>query len=269
MLKDRRPLLTTFADKVAVREYVAKTVGSAYLTECYAVLTDPTHLNLASLPREFVAKVNHGSGGVWIVRDSAPPGITVTGEYPDPVNPGASWCRVVTRPEELDPALLVRTLGQWLKKRYTDTYVEFAYLNIEPKILVEELVREVDGTPPYDYGFYVLNGRARILHVNLGIPPNHVQRLYLPDWTPVDAQYAGSPRAETDFPRPHGLEQMVDVAETLGRETDFVRVDLYNIEGRIVFSELTNSPGAGTRYFTPRSLDLELGRDWQLPWKYR
>jgi TupA-like ATPgrasp len=67
MLKDRRPLLTTFADKVAVRDYVAGVVGQGYLTAGYAIVGDPDELDRDALPAEFVAKANHGSGASWIV----------------------------------------------------------------------------------------------------------------------------------------------------------------------------------------------------------
>src|SRR5262249_48921728 len=69
ILADRRPLLTTFADKYAVREYVKKRVGAAVLTELYAVTTDPGALRRDALPREFVVKGTHGSGATLLITD--------------------------------------------------------------------------------------------------------------------------------------------------------------------------------------------------------
>src|SRR5207247_10626742 len=70
MLKDRGPILTTFADKVAAREHVTRLVGTECLTTCHAIVADARELDRARLPREFVAKARHGSGGVCIGSDS-------------------------------------------------------------------------------------------------------------------------------------------------------------------------------------------------------
>src|SRR3954468_7492424 len=74
ILKDRNPLLATFADKVAVRDYVAERVGAELLSRVHAVVEDPAELDFDALPREFVLKPTHGSGAVWVVTERAPPG---------------------------------------------------------------------------------------------------------------------------------------------------------------------------------------------------
>ena len=63
-------------------------------------------------------------------------------------------------------------------------------------------------------------------------------------------------------PRPPSFDQMLDVARRLSAGTDFVRVDLYNLGGRIVFGELTNYPAGGLRKFDPASFDLTVGSYW-------
>ena len=68
ILKDRNPLLATFADKVAVRDYVAERVGPEIpRAAAYAVVADPDELDFDALPREFVLRPSHGSGAIWIV----------------------------------------------------------------------------------------------------------------------------------------------------------------------------------------------------------
>ena len=78
--KDRRPLLTTFADKVAVRDYVTSSVGSEVLSQLYRVVDDPAKLDPADLPDQFVVKPNHASGMIWIVANQAPPPGLESGE---------------------------------------------------------------------------------------------------------------------------------------------------------------------------------------------
>lgn len=270
MLKDRRPLLTTFADKVAARDYVARVAGPEFLTTCYAIVADPDELDPAGLPREFVLKASHGSGGVWIVSEAAPgePFVTPGQPYaPGPVTPLSGWHWILTTPDRVDWDVLVASSRGWLSRNCGDHVVEWAYLNVPPRLLVEELLRGPDGELPLDYKFFVFDGKARLVQVDTGRFRDHRRNLYLPDWTPVDVDYLYR-RADTASPRPSSLERMVELAETLGSETDFVRVDLYDVDGRVVFGELTNYPEGGTGRFEPASFDAELGRRWALPARY-
>jgi len=271
MLKDRRPLLTTFADKVAAREFVAKVVGTRYLTECYAVASDPAELDRSALPREFVAKVSHGCGGLWIVTDDAAvDGGFARGErhVPGPLSPLSGWHRILRRPGSLDWDALVETFRAWLGWNYADVSLEWAYLNIRPRMMVEELLREPGRVDLPDYKLFVFDGRARLIQVDAGRHTDHRRNMYLPDWTSLEVEYT-YPRLNGEIERPASLGEMVEVAEALGSSVDFVRVDLYDVDGRVVFGELTNYPEAGARSFVPPSFNDELGAWWVLPRKYR
>ena len=150
-----------------------------------------------------------------------------------------------------------------------------AYRNIAPQIMVEELLLGPDGQIPADYKLYVLQGRVRLVEIHTDRFSDHRVDLFLPDWRPVDARVSLSSRPGAP-PRPDSLERMVDIAEALGRETDFVRVDLYDVAGRITFGELTSYPGGPAGPWgpyvpgaSPEFLDIELGRQWTLPKHYR
>lgn len=269
MLKDRRPLLTTFADKVAVRDYVSRTIGPEYLTTVYAVLEDLDGFERSGLPREFVAKASHASGGVWIVSDHAPDGFRVEGSHSTvSAAPGGGWHRVLTRPDTLDWDLLESTLAAWLARRFTDEHPEWAYVNVPRRIVVEELLKADKGALARDYKIFVFHGRPRLVQVHTDRFGDHRQDLYLPDWTPLDVRYI-YPRSPVPEPRPATLDEMLSLASALGRETDFVRVDLYDAGGRIVFGELTSYPDAGKIVFVPETFDDDLGRWWSLPRSYR
>jgi hypothetical protein len=268
MLKDRRPLLRLFADKAAVRDYVAAVIGPEHLTACHAIVRDPAEIDPATLPREYVAKVNHGSGGIWIVSDRAPAGVTVH-PGPDatpPYWPGSGWNQVLTRPSDLDWDLLVRTFRAWLALDYSRRfYVEWAYRGIPARMIVEELLRDSTGAVPADYKIYVFHGHARLIQVNTGRFEQFRVNFYRPDWTPVDADWLDGdvrhPRAPAGE-APASLPLMLQLAEALGEETDFVRVDLYDVDGRVVFGELTSTPAGGNARFEPHSFDLEVGSWW-------
>ncbi|HTT85961.1 MAG TPA: ATP-grasp fold amidoligase family protein [Acidimicrobiales bacterium] len=239
MALDRRPLLTTFSDKVAVRDYVARVVGSQVLTRLYAVVTDPAALDLSTLPTQFVVKPSHASGMVWIVEDR----------------------------DALDRRLLVATSRGWLATRYADVEQEWAYRRVQARIVIEELLLDADGHIPPDYKFFVFHGRACLVQVDTDRFGVRRRTLFRPDWTPVDARLTYPP-AEPAPSRPDALDEMTRIAEALGQETDFVRVDLYDVDGRVVFGELTSYPGGARKVFTPESFDVELGRCCTTPRRY-
>jgi hypothetical protein len=270
MLKDRRPILTTFADKVAVREYVARVVGRDVLTECYAIAARPEELDRASLPREFVAKSSHACGGVWIVADFAPAnGLVFPGGRPltDGATALEGWCWVLVRPALLDWEVMTASFRRWLSIDFGAQFVEWAYSGVPPQILVEERLRGPDGRQPDEYKLYVLHGRVELLHVDTRRFVDHHRNLYLRDWTPLQVRRDVHPRGEVRRP-PRLLGRLIEVAEALGQDTDFVRVDLYDMGDRVVFGELTNYPGGGEQAFTPPSYDDQLGRLWTLPRRY-
>ena len=259
MLKDRRPLLTTFADKVAVRDYVARKVGPEVLPQLYAVVTDPTELDPARLPTEFVIKPNHASGLLWIVADRARFG------YEHVVR--VEERSFATTPDTLDWDRFVATCREWLTINYADDHLEWAYRKIPRRILVEELLLGPDARIPPDYKFFVIHGRVRLIEVHMDRFGDHRCGIVLPDWSPVAAR-GPTPPAEHPPPPPDSLKRMIHIAEALGQETDFVRVDLYDIADRIVFGELTSYPGGGEVTYSPESFDADLGRYWSVPRKY-
>ena len=253
MSVDRRPILTTFADKVAVREYVAGTAGLDLLPQCYAIVEKPERLDRSTLPREFVVKASHGCGGVWLITEQAPL------DSPHP-QLGTGWAHLITHPDRLDWGLLVAICREWLALNYGRSSLEWAYVNIPPRILVEEFLGP---TVPDDYKVYVFHGVPRLVQVNTARFGDARCDYYTPGWEPVDLT-SDYPRSGRALARPAALDRMLMVASRLAQGLDFLRVDLYHIAGRVVFGELTNYPGAGRIHYVPRSVDVEMGRWWKV-----
>jgi hypothetical protein len=252
MLMDRRPLLQTFADKIAVRGYVERKVGPGVLTKLFVVTEDPEAIRREDLPVEFALKATHGSGGCVLVGEHAPLATTL------PLQP-LDWGRILISPGNVDWHLLRRMCDHWLGLRYP----EWAHLKVPPRILVEELLVE-DGSIPRNYHFFVFDGRVRMVDVLVGRYGNAPSvNLYTPTWEsiPVDYWLPRGPGVE----RPSQLDEMIRVAGRLGEGVDFVRVDLYQVGDRVVFGELTNYPGAGLQGF-PDWFDDEVGSWWSFPW---
>lgn len=235
-LFDRSPLLAQFADKLAVRSYVKSRVGSAPLPELYWVTTHPSDIPFGTLPQRYVVKPTHGSG----------------------------WVRLVSDGSRLDREDLVATCEDWLKQSYYKKTRERIYRDVVPRILVEEFISSNSGSVPEDYKLYVFGGQVVMIEMMIGRFQSLRSKLFDKLWREIDVSILGCEHAPDDrFERPKLLEDMVAMAETLGRGIDFVRVDLYQTENKVYFGELTASPGAGLEKFTPLSFDRFLGKLWQ------
>jgi hypothetical protein len=176
MLADRRPLLTTFADKVAVRGYVESRVGGSVLTEFYAVTDDPTSLVRAELPREFAIKPTHASGACIVVADYA----SAESEVPLPTE---GWVEALVQPDRVSWSRLLELCEEWLARSWLPR--EWAYRNVPPQIIVEELLDE-GGKPPLDYKIFVFDGRARMIQVTLDRFEQLTRAQYTAEWERFD-----------------------------------------------------------------------------------
>ena len=237
LLFDRDPKLALFADKLAVRAYVAERLGGEqHLTTVYATVDRADQIVDLDLPNRFVMKPNHLSGAIKVVRDLA----------------------------STDRAALVALAAPWFARNLGAERGEWAYRHIRPRVLFEELL-ESDGGPPSDYRFYCFDGEPRLISLtNDWLGPDPTSALYDVDFKLLEARQLNtvSRHLKVQAPRPPSFEQMLDVARRLSAGTDFVRVDLYNLGGRIVFGELTNYPAGGLRKFDPASFDLTVGSYW-------
>ena len=264
MLRDHRPLLAQWADKVAVRDYVRDTVGPELLTHVYAVADELGAVDRAALPRNFVVKVNHACGGVVLVSDRLPPGTAL----PDATGATDAWTYFLVHPDALDWPRLETAVRHWLERTYGGgEYHEWAYAAIAPKVLVEELLVAAHGAAPADYKLFTFAGKVRIVQVDSDRHEAHRQNLFTPDWTPLAATLAAPP-LDPPPDRPVTLERMIEVAEQLSAGVDLVRVDLYDVDGRVVFGELTSYPLGGTTRFEPPSFEQLAGSWWQVPSRY-
>ncbi len=262
MLRDHRELVVTFADKAAVRDHVAAAVGERYLPRAYAIVDDPAALRDLVLPEAYVVKPTHGSGAAIIVSDGA------ADEASLPTEPG-SWAYRHVRPEAAPRDDVIRIAQGWVAQLYGQgPNREWVYGRIPRRIIVEELLAGVNGAIPDDYKFFVFHGRCAFVQVDSGRFGLRTQDFFRPDWQHLPLS-GGPPWAEPELAKPACLTEMIEVAERLGAGTDFVRVDLYDVDGRVVFGELTSFPAGGDSPFDPESFNEEFGRPWTVPRRYR
>ncbi|MFE1646076.1 ATP-grasp fold amidoligase family protein [Microbacterium sp. P01] len=262
MLRDHRELLVTFADKAAVRQYVAALVGEQYLPVAHAVFDDPGMLDRVELPAAYVVKPTHGSGAALIVSESAPADARLPQD-------GQSWTYSHVRPEHVTREQIARLSRGWLDQVYGQgPNKEWAYGRVPRGVIIEEMLVGADGGVPADYKFFVFHGACAFVQVDAGRFGTRTQDFFDPQWQHL-ALSGGPPWADPPPAAPAALAEMLDVAARLGAGTDFVRVDLYDVAGRIVFGELTSYPAGGDSPFHPESFDEEFGRPWVVPRRYR
>jgi hypothetical protein len=234
ILHDRRPLLEWTGDKLATKDRVI----NAALAELHVPQTiwsgsDVRDLQSIDLPKHWVLKPNHRSGLIHFG----------TG-----------------RP---DCAELSNVTATWLDNVQWNQLGEWAYSAARPLLLVEEQLG-TPGIPPPDYKFYVFGGEVVFIEMHVNRFSRHQQRQYRPDWTALDVHY-GTYELAPAAPPPPKLDRMMTIAEKLGNPFDFIRVDLYYVDGVIEFGELAAYPGSGLDRITPGSFDTELGEKWELP----
>lgn len=235
MLFDRRRILTIFADKLAVRDYVEQRLGGReHLSTIYGVFVRADELYSFAFPSRFVLKANHGSG--W--------------NY---VHWGGQWNRV----------RLVQRARRWLQSNRGQQMGEWSYNEIQPRIFCEEFLGS-DDSVPLDYKFFCFSGTARFIQVDFDRFSSHKRNIYDRDWNLLNVQYKHPPKLDAPG-RPQNLSQMISIAERLSNDIDFVRVDLYDLGSRVVFGELTNYPEAGRGRFYPQEWDATFGSYWRLP----
>jgi hypothetical protein len=231
---DRRPILTRFADKYAVRDYVSERVGPQILTELYCVTRDVDAIPFDTLPNRFVVKPTHGSGWVHVVRDKS----------------------------QMDRQALIKQCRAWLVSDYYRLRREWPYKNVIPRILVEEFIDNGADEPASDVRFYVFGGKIELIQVDVGRFIGHERAFLDCNWNelPIRMRY---PPVAGGVPKPPHLSEMLEIAKRLGEGMDFVRVDLYDTVRRIYFGEITTTPVCGCGHFEPASIDVQLGRLWQ------
>lgn len=261
MLRDHRPLIATYADKAAVRDHVAAIVGEQYLPTAHAILDEAAGLRDIRLPESFVLKPTHGSGAAIVVSPSAPADARL------PTDAG-SWQYSHVRPEAAPREALVR-LGQgWVEQLYGQgPNKEWAYGVIPRRLIVEEFLQGPQGTTPDDYKLFVFHQECRYIQVDSGRFGRRTQDFFRPDWSHLPLS-GGPPWADPQPGRPPRLDEMIDLAQRLAVGTDFVRVDLYDVGGEIVFGELTSYPAGGDSPFYPESFNAEFGQTWTVPKSY-
>lgn len=237
-LYNRRPEYTMMVDKYAVKKYVANIIGEEYIIPTLGVWDKPEDIDWDSLPNQFVLKTTHGGGGggVVICKDKT----------------------TFNKKEAVDK------LNQSFKSDIYRELREWPYKNVQKRIIVEKFMAPKKSPTPKDlpdYKFFCFNGEPQYCQVIRDRHTKETIDFYDMDWN--HQEFVGlNPVAcngLTPVARPGNLDEMKNICRKLADSKSFVRVDLYVIEDKSYFGELTLYPASGMGVFTPEEWNGKLG----------
>lgn len=231
---------TALADKYKVREYVSSKGLDNILVKLYGVWERAEDIDFSLLPKSFVLKTNHACGTVLLVEDKS----------------------------KVNEVEIRNLLNKWLDIKIGIETAEPHYLRIKPLIIAEEYLKPSNGGI-VDYKLFTVHGRTELVMVcsdrKIGVGASI--SLYDSHWNfcpeRLGACHAGDGVAA--IAKPESFEKMKEYAEILCKDFPFVRMDFYDIDGRVYFGEMTFTPKGGYCSTLTDEESLRIGKQIILP----
>lgn len=238
-LYDRKVEYIKLVDKYEVREYISEALGDKYLIPSLGVWERIEDIDFNLLPESFVLKGTHDSGSVIVCRNKS----------------------------NFDMEAAKQKLSASLKRNLFWQGREWPYKNLKPRIIAEKLMQTFDGQDIIDYKFFCFNGEPKFLYVSQGLSDHRTAHISY-----VSLEWEKEPFYREDFSifeklpeKPKTFDKMLEYSKILAKDYPFIRVDFYEINGELYFSELTFFPGAGFTKFYPEEWNEIIGNMIQLP----
>lgn len=236
-LHNRQPEYTKMVDKLVVRDYVSSVIGDRYLVPLLGVWDSPAMIDFDSLPNKFVLKCNHDQGSTKIIDKSS-----------------------------LKKNEIIDFYKQRLRRNPYSSTREWPYKNVPRKIIAEEYMVDESGTELKDYKFNCFNGEPVFVQVMSGRSKGkYCLDHFGLEWQQMDIRRKNHLPSDVPIQRPEHLDEMIQIARILSKDIPYVRIDLYQAQGRVFFGEITFFPVSGYVDYVDYQTDLELGRMIQLP----
>ena len=238
-LYDRNPQYTEMVDKYQVKKYIADLIGEEYIIPTLGVYDKFDDIDFEKLPDKFVLKCTHDSGSTIVCRDK----------------------------DNFDYKQTKKKINKLLKKNFFYGGREWPYKNVKPRIIVEKFMQNGEEKELKDYKFYCFSGIPKFLYVSEGLENHETARISF-----FDMNFNFEDFSRTDYKKmdkkpdkPVNFEKMKELAAKLSKGIPFVRIDLYEINGQLYFSEFTFSPCSGFMLFNPEEYDEIVGNLLVLP----
>ncbi len=233
-LNDRKNRYISMVDKYLVKDIVADVIGKEYIIPTLCSWKSVKEIDFDSLPGSFVLKCNHDSGGVVICRDKS----------------------------MFDTKAAITKLESHFRKNSYLSSREWPYKGIKKRIIAEELLQDPENVDLIDYKFYCFGGEPKYCQVIKDRSTAETIDFYDLDWNLMPFTGLGlgnGPDRGSYTSKPENYNRMIEIAKILAQGTYFVRIDMYNISGKIYFGEFTLYPRSGFGKFFPEEWNLHLG----------
>ncbi|MBQ2818876.1 MAG: glycosyl transferase [Clostridia bacterium] len=240
-LYDRKPIYTTMVDKYKVKKYVADIIGEEYIIPTIGVWNNFDEIDFDALPNQFVLKCTHDSGGLIICRDKS----------------------------KLDINAAREKINKALRRDYYLYSREWPYKAVKPRIIAENYMEDTKTAELRDYKFFCFDGEVKAMF----IATDRASKIEETKFDFFDENYNhlpftnGHPNADVLPEKPEKFELMKELASKLSKGIPYLRVDFYEVDGKIYFGELTFYHWSGFVPFEPTQWDYTLGEWITLPEK--
>ena len=239
MFFDRRAMLATTCDKLLTKEQALKKCPNLFAAETLWVGDNLSQSLNSDLDGDWVLKEVSGSGRIYF---------------------GSG------RIDSATLAKMLRETAHWEKDNKHSKKRSWALSVARDGFFIE---RRISQNIPQDYKFHVFSGKVAFCGVDYGRFDDHRRACFSRQGELISVSY-GYELPDSIDPLPGNFQEMVNIAERLTAEFDYMRIDLYNIDGRIYFGEFTPYPARGRDFISPSSYEELWGNLWQLPkWRNR
>lgn len=223
-------------DKYDVRNYVESKIGIEYLIPLYGVWSKFEDIDFSNLPEQFILKTTHDSGTYIICKNK----------------------------KKLDMKKSEKKLNKSLSRNYYWGQREWPYKQVNPKIISEKLLVDKEYNDLRDFKFFCFNGEPKLMFIASDRGKNTKFDFFDLDFNRLNLKQH-YPNSDKVIERPKNFQKMIELARKLAKGMPHVRVDFYNINGKIYFGELTFFHFSGWEKFDPQYYDELLGDYLQLP----
>ena len=242
-LYDRNPEYIKMVDKYDVKKYVSNIIGEEYIIPTIGIYNSFNEIDFEKLPKKFVMKCTHDSGGIVICKDK----------------------------NQLNINKTKKLLNTYLKRNFFYNNREWPYKNVKPRIIIEKYMENNDKNGLVDYKLFCFNGEPDFLYISQGLEDHLSARMgfYDFDFNTINIKRSDYKRFERNPKKPENFDKIIQFSKILSQNIPHVRVDWYDIDGKIYFGELTFYTCSGYIPFETEEMDNRIGDLLILPHKKR